>query len=79
MSHVTIKMYFIKKGIIKMEELKRMLKAIHEENKDILLLLCYGDGIEEQTEENFKEISSEIDKKYDELFYGKEGKTSANG
>ena len=53
-----------------MKELKRMLRAIHEENKDIMFLLC-TDG-EEQTDENYKAISKEIDSRYDELFYGKE-------
>lgn len=57
-----------------MEELKQMLKAIHEENKDILTLLCFNDGEEEQTDENFKEISKEVDNRYDVLFYGKDGR-----
>lgn len=51
-----------------------MLKAIHKENKDILTLLCFGDGVEEQTDDNFKEISKEIDSRYDALFYGKDGR-----
>lgn len=55
-----------------MEELKRMLEAIHKENKDILTLLCFYDDVEEQTDENFKEVSKEIDDRYNELFYGKE-------
>lgn len=55
-----------------MEELKQMLKAIHEENKDILTSLCFNDGEEEQTDENFKEISKEVDNRYDVLFYGKD-------
>lgn len=55
-----------------MEELKQMLEAIHEENKDILTLLCFYDDVEEQTDENFKEISKEVDNKYDSLFYGKD-------
>ena len=36
-----------------MEELKRMLKAIHEENKDILTILLYDDVNEEKTDENY--------------------------
>lgn len=52
-----------------MEELKRMLKAIHEENKTILSLLC-SDDINSNKE--FEEVSNEIDEMYDELFYGKE-------
>ena len=53
-----------------MEELKRMLEAIHKENKDILFLLC-SDGIDDVVnfDTSFKE---EIENKYDELFYGKE-------
>ena len=56
-----------------MEELKRMLKVIHEENKRILSLLC-SDNI--KTIEEYFEISDEVDKMYDELFYGKEGNTN---
>lgn len=52
-----------------MEELKRMLKAIHEENKTILSLLCSDDT---DSKKEFEEVSSEIDVYYDELFYGKE-------
>lgn len=52
-----------------MEELKRMLKAIHEENKSILALLCSD---EVDTNDEFREVSKEIDMMYDELFYGKE-------
>ncbi len=56
-----------------MEELKRMLEAIHRENKNILTLLYFWDEVEEdQTDEIFKEIVNEIDGKYDALFYGKE-------
>lgn len=55
-----------KKGILKMEEIKRMLQAIHKENKDILTLLCTEDE-----EYKIKEISDEIDEMYDKLFYGK--------
>lgn len=56
-----------------MEELKRMLKAIHEENKDILTILLYDDVNEEKTDENYDEISNQVREMYDELFYGKEG------
>ena len=52
-----------------MEELKRMLKAIHEENKSMLTLLC-SDEID--TDDGIREVSKEIDDMYDELFYGKE-------
>lgn len=53
-----------------MEELKRMLEAIHKENKDIMFLLCI-DG-EEQTDEVYDELADEINKIYDGLFYGKD-------
>ena len=56
-----------------MEELKHMLKAIHEENKDILTILLYNDVNEEKTNENYDEISNQVREMYDELFYGKEG------
>ena len=52
-----------------MEELKRMLKAIHEENKTILSLLRSDDI---KTTEDYIDVSNEVDKIYDELFYGKE-------
>ena len=55
-----------------MEELKRMLKAIHEENKDILTILLYNDVNEEKTNENYDEISNQVREMYDELFYRKE-------
>lgn len=55
-----------------MEGLKRMLEAVHKENKDILTLLCFCDKNEEKTDENFKRISKEIDNRYDSIFYGKE-------
>ena len=55
-----------------MEELKRMLKAIHEENKDILTILLYDDVNEEKTNENYDEISNQVREMYDELFYRKE-------
>ena len=50
-----------------------MLKAIHEENKDILTILLYDDVNEEKTDENYDEISNQVREMYDELFYGKEG------
>lgn len=53
-----------------MEELKRMLEAIHKENKDILFLLC-SDGVDDVA--NFDTTFKEIENKYDEMFYGKEG------
>ena len=52
-----------------MEELKRMLKAIHEENKTILSLLCSDDI---KTTEDYIDVSNEVDKISNELFYGKE-------
>lgn len=52
-----------------MEELKRMLKTIHEENKSILALLCSD---ETTTDEEMEVIHKELDDMYDELFYGKE-------
>ena len=52
-----------------MEELKQMLKAIHEENKDIIFLLCIDR--EEQTDKNLENVSERINKRYDALFYGK--------
>jgi hypothetical protein len=61
-----------------MEELKRMLETIHKENKDILTLLCFYDDVEEQTDENFKEVAKEIADRYDELFYGKETDGTTN-
>lgn len=57
-----------------MDELKRMLEAIHKENKDILTLLLYCDDREEKTDENFKEIRTQVREKYNELFYGKDEK-----
>ena len=59
-----------------MEELKRMLKAIHEENKDILTILLYEGGNEEETNESYEGISNQVREMYDELFYGKEGNTN---
>lgn len=61
-----------------MKEIKRMLKTIHKENKDILTLLCFCDKNEEKTDENFKEISKEIDNRYDDLFYGRKTDETAN-
>lgn len=58
-----------------MEELKRMLKVIHEENKKILLLLC---SEECKTMNEVREVSNEIDGLYDKLFYGKESNESIN-
>ena len=58
-----------------MKELKRMLKAIHEENKSILILLCSD---EVDTDEGIRDVSKEIDDMYDELFYGKELNKSIN-
>ena len=55
-----------------MEELKRMLETIHEENKDILTILLYNDVNEEKTNENYDEISNQVREMYDELFYGRE-------
>lgn len=55
-----------------MEELKHMLKVIHEENNDILTILLYNDVNEEKTNENYDEISNQVREMYDELFYGKE-------
>lgn len=55
-----------------MEELKNMLKVIHEENKDILTILLYSDVNEEKTNKNYDEISNQVREMYDELFYGKE-------
>ena len=55
-----------------MEELKHMLKAIYEENKDILTILLYDDVNEEKTNENYGEISNQVREMYDELFYRKE-------
>lgn len=52
-----------------MEELKRMLIAIHEENKAILSLLC-ADNYE--TDEEFGEVYKEISKMCNKLFYGKD-------
>lgn len=51
---------------------KNMLKAIHEENKDILTILLYSDVNEEKANENYDEISNQVREMYDELFYGKE-------
>lgn len=52
-----------------MEELKRMLKAIHKENKDIMFVLCTEDTDDFDTMMN---AFIEIEEKYDELFYGKD-------
>jgi hypothetical protein len=67
---------FMKKGNDKfMEELKRMLKAIHMENKKILLLLC---SEECKTMHEVEEVADEINNLYDELFYGKETNETTN-
>ena len=55
-----------------MEEIKRMLETIHRENKTIIKFLCsvFDD---DKSEEYLKSIVKEVDDKYDETFYGKEG------
>lgn len=58
-----------------MEELKRMLEALHIENKKILLLLC---SEECKTMDEVIEVSNEVDNLYDELFYGKETNETTN-
>lgn len=58
-----------------MEEFKRMLEALHIENKKILLLLC---SEECKTMDEVREVSNEIDSLYDKLFYGKESNESIN-
>lgn len=60
-----------------MEEIKRMLEVIHKENKDILKLLCI-DNENDMTKEGFGKISDVVNKKYDELFYGKETDETTN-
>lgn len=51
-----------------MDEIKHMLEALHEENKDILTLL-WGDVHETTT---LEKLHKEIDDKFDKIFYGKE-------
>ena len=58
-----------------MEELKRMLEALHIENKKILLLLC---SEEYKTMDEVREVANEVDNLYDELFYGKETNETTN-
>lgn len=50
-----------------MEDLKRMLEAIHKENKDILTLLFSMD--KDETKE-FDDIVADVNSMYDEDFYG---------
>lgn len=50
-----------------MKDLKRMLEAIHKENKDILTLLLSMDKNETK---DLDEIMIEVDFMYDEKFYG---------
>lgn len=58
-----------------MEEIKHMLEALHEENKDILTLL-WGDIYEADTLEKLRKA---IDDKFDKIFYGnKECKEGLN-
>ena len=38
----------------------------------------FYDNVEEQTDENFKEVAKEIADRYDELFYGKETDETTN-
>ncbi len=38
----------------------------------------FYDNVEEQTDENFKEVSKEIDNRYDDIFYGKETDETTN-
>lgn len=52
-----------------MEELKQMLEAIHQENKDIILLMCCNDELEKRS---VNDVKDEIDKMYDGLLYRKE-------
>lgn len=50
-----------------MKNLKRMLEAIHKENKDILTLLLSMDKNETK---DLDEIMTDVDSMYDEKFYG---------
>ena len=50
-----------------MKDLKRMLEAIHKENKDILTLLLSMDKNEKK---DLDEIMIDVDSMYDEKFYG---------
>lgn len=49
-----------------MKDLKRMLEAIHKENKDILTLLLSMDKNETK---DLDEIMIDVDSMYDEKFY----------
>lgn len=58
-----------------MDEIKHMLEALHEENKDILTLL-WGD-VHETTV--LEKLHKEIDDKFDKIFYrNKECKEDLN-
>lgn len=50
-----------------MKDLKRMLEAIHKENKDILTLLL---SIDKNETKDLDEILIDVDSMYDEKFYG---------
>jgi hypothetical protein len=50
-----------------MKDLKRMLEAIHKENKDILTLLL---SIDKNETKDLDEIMIDVDSMYDEKFYG---------
>ena len=50
-----------------MKDLKRMLEAIHKENKDILTLLL---SIDKNETKDLDEIMMDVDSMYDEKFYG---------
>lgn len=54
-----------------MEEIKRMLEAIHRENKTIIKFLCSVFD-EDKSEEYLKSIVKDVDDRYDGLFYGKD-------
>lgn len=58
--------YKLRKEML-MEELKRMLEAIHKENKDILTLLFSMD--KDETKE-FDDIMADVNSMYDKDFYG---------
>ena len=50
------------------EELKHMIESIHKENKDILKLLCAFNE-DDDAVTKLRDISDEINEKYDALFY----------
>ena len=54
-----------------MEEIKRMLEVIHNENKDIMIALFMMNE-KCNSDEHFKEIYNKVDEYYDSLFYEKE-------